>query len=228
MGLKYAIAAAAIAAFAPSFAATAATIDPAAFDLVLTESKRTTSVDGVDLTGSAWADGNRDIKTFDIGGLDVGDDVLLVGRVGSPYDDVFFTSVSGGAINIEVINFVQFAGTATPESAFGASFQLSVNGALVQQLDLNGVGDELIENQSLVPVLAAGDQVTLRILGLLGVSDYDVGISISAGAGGVGGDLGSIVAAVPLPATLPATLPLMFGGAAIFGFGLLGRRRARA
>lgn len=217
------ITAAAVAAiaFLPLSAATAATIDPSDFDLIFTEGKRTTTIDGADVSGHAWNDRNSDIKSFDLGELNTKDDVLLVGWLGAGGADVYFSTSTTGRVEVSVINFAQSDYAFDDEAAFGARFELSVNDALVSHLELAGVGGDLIENQSLLPTTANDDRISLRILGLDAYTDFDIAIRVRSE--NAAAQVASVIGTVPLP----AGLPLMAGALAMIGMASLRRGRAR-
>lgn len=230
MNKVFSVAAAAALLILPLASTHAATIDPTDFDLIITEGKRTQTLDGADVSGLAWNSRNSDVKSLDIGTLNAGDDVLLVGSVGAGGADVYFSTSATGTIEVSIVNFAQSPFDFSESNAFGSRFDLSTgqNGGseltLVSRLDVFGQGSELVENQTLAPVISAGEMVSLRILGLTAFTDFDVRISVLPDAVvAIGGPLLSSVSAVPLP----AGLPLMAGAFAMLGMVGLGRSKKR-
>lgn len=208
----------------------AATIDPTDFDLIITEGKRVQTLDGADVSNLAWNSRNSDVKSLDIGPLNAGDDVLLVGGVGAGGADVYFTTSVTGIVEVSIVNFAQSPLDFDENAAFGGQFDLSTgtNGSskptLVSRLDLFGTGDELVENQSLAPVFSAGQQVWLSILGLAANTDFDIRISVgSFSAPALSSVSAPALSSVVVP--LPAGLPLMTGAFAMLG--MVGLRRSK-
>jgi len=231
----FSAAAAAALIILPLASSHAATINPNDFDLIITEGKRTQTLDGVDVSGFAWNSRNSDVKSLDIGTLNAGDDVLLVGGVGAGGADVFFSTSATGTVEVSIVNFAQAALDFSETNAFGSRFDLSTGSdpevglTLVSRLDLFGVGSELVENQALTPVVSAGEVVSLRILGLAANTDFDVRISVlpdvETGFSAVGGGAPALSAVSAVP--LPAGMPLLAGALAMFGMVSLRRTTKR-
>ena len=209
----------------PLASSQAATIDPTDFDLIITEGKRTQTLDGADVSGVAWNNRNSDVKSLDIGRLGAGDTVLLIGGVGAGGADVYFATSVTGIVEVSILNFAQSPMFFSEANAFGAQFDLSTKATLedsltlVSRLDVFGQGSDLVENQSLAPVVGAGEIISLRILGLVGVTDFDIQINVRPEF--VQLSAFSNVSAVPLP----AGLPLMAGALAMVGLVNLRRNK---
>ena len=221
MRKTFAAAVAALVAF-PVVTASAASINPADFDIIITEGKRTATVDGADVSGNAWNSRNSDVKTMDIGPIGFGDDILLVGGVGAGGADVFFASDVTGQVDVNVINLAEASRSIGEDIQFGARFDLFLNGALVETMDLFGNGAEIVDNNAFASVFTAGDEVRLRILGLAEVIDFDIGLSVANPFLSQRQALQQ-VNAVPTP----AALPLMFGALAFMGMAGLRRSAKR-
>ncbi|MEL6476868.1 MAG: VPLPA-CTERM sorting domain-containing protein [Pseudomonadota bacterium] len=194
-----------------AFAAQAATIDPADFDLITSEGQRTATVDGADVSGLAVVVGNPDNDSAELGSLRANDDILTIGRVvemrtpTAPFTDEYTFASARGQVDVNVINFAESSrGGVSP---FTGLFELLVDDTLVESFEITS--SSLVENTAFSTLTFVNNQkVTIRVSALEGISDYDIGVS------------GSF--AVPLP----ASLPLFLGGLA--GLAVVARRRKSA
>ncbi len=200
---RFALAATLVASLLGTDAA-ATTVHPTEFNRILTEGRRTATVDGADISGNAAVAGNGNVNLFNAGDLNTGDNVLLAGRVvGSGQDAWEFTNASG-FLDLEVLNFASSSRKGT--SIFGGSFDLFVDGVRRQFTGFGGsAGDNFSGQFSQLRL----DNSTVRIVARAqgGASDYDLSLSLIA---------------VPLPAS---GLLLIAG---LAGAGTIARRRRNA
>ena len=208
----------------PALSAGAATITPADFTRILTEGRRTQTIDGADVSGHAALPDNGDVKSFsrslDIGEIAPGDRLLLVGAVTAGGADEYFSEGVSGVVQFDVINFA--ASDRASDTPFNALFMVFLDGVLTETLDLGGAGADLIENQSFGSVAANNQRVGFRVYGTEGASAFDVGLSVTElpffSSFGLDQPLERL-STVPLP----LSLPLLLGGLAALG--LAGRTR---
>jgi hypothetical protein len=189
-------------ALATALPATAATIDPTDFDLILTESNRTATIDGADISGNEALPGNSNISTFSIG-LDAPVDVLLAGKVGNGGRDRWESRLVTGELTVDVLNFTTSRNNNT--DPFSTTFDILVNGTVVQSHTLSGTNNDLL-SASFSPIVLDGDNLQLRVQSVDGRTSYDIGVSLQP---------------VPLAASFP--LLLTAGGALV----VARRRKAR-
>lgn len=194
------VAAALLATLSLSAPTGATTIDPTNFDMILTEGRRITTVDGADVSGNAATPGNGDIVSHTVTSVPEDSSTLLVGRlIAAGGDSWFFNNVTGH-LSLDVLNYTEaFNAGLDP---FNAEFKLFVNGTQVERLRLFGDPGQSFAASFSVRRLT-GDDVELRISSTEGASDYDINFSVTS---------------VPLPAS--AAL-LILG---IAGLGALKRR----
>lgn len=237
-----AAATAAICAVVSGFAV-AATINPNDFDRIYTESRRTTTVDGADVSGHGWNGArNSDIKAhapFNIGPLNIGDDVLLVGAVTTGGTDPYFSSEAFGQVSFSVLNIGFW--DAMGGETFGTTFEIFIDGVLEASETVFALKDETNESLNFATFDLDGSAIDIIVSGAENASYFDLGISVVDSTRSNereelfdqndGDDIfvlqarnlisGSSLSAVPVP----APFAMMLGG---FGFlGLQGWRRRR-
>lgn len=194
----------------PAVQATAATVVPGDFDRIFTEGKRTSTVDGANVSGHAARNNNGDVGLFDIGGIAAGEAILLVGRVVRAGSDRFVAGNVSGLIDIAVVNYAESSRKGL--SPFKAAFELRIDGALTQTVVLEGQSADILDGV-FTPFVVNNQTVEFRVRSQLGRSDYDAAIFSRVASG---------PNAVPAPAALPLLLSA-FAGLAVLG----ARRRKR-
>lgn len=179
--LRFTLAAAtaAICAAASGIAA-AATIDPNDFDRIYTESRRTTTVDGADVSGHGWNGArNSDIKEsapFDIGPLNPGDDVLLVGAVTTGGSDPYFSTEATGQVTFSVLNVGYW--DAMGGRTFGTTFEIFIDGVLEATETLFALKDDTNESLNFATFDLDGSAIDIIVTGARNASYFDFGISV--------------------------------------------------
>lgn len=208
MTVKTLITAAALATVAAT-AGHAATIDPASFDNIITEGKRTTTVDGADVSGNAGPRNNGDVgMAFDMG---VVTNTLLVGRLKGTATsaevgiDGFAAQNVSGLATVSILNYA--ISDRDGEAPYGSTFQLLVDGAVRESITLTGATSAVsFMNEMFATVRLYGEELAVRVNSIEGASDYDISVN---------------VAPVPLPAGGLLLLGGLGGAAAL-------RRRKKA
>lgn len=183
--------------------AVASTINPADYELIYTEGRRTTTIDGANISGNAARANNRGIGRFNIGALAGPMDVLLAGKVARTGRDQWESRNVSGWLSFDVLNYTATRSNNT--DPFSARFDVIVNGTVAQSVTLSGSHTALLST-SLSPILLDEADVRLRVKSISGRSSYDISASIQ-----------------PIPVAASFPLLLSAGGALVWA----GRRKAR-
>lgn len=154
-------------------AAHAATITPSDYNTILTEGKRTATIDGAGVDGNAALDANGDIDVFNLGVL--ASETLLIGRVTNSGLDEYFSATVNGDVKVTLLNYGE--SSRGGQSPFGSVFEFLVNDVVTETTTLTG--STLFENINLGSFRALGNKIGVRITSTSGASDYDIGISVS-------------------------------------------------
>jgi|GEM_PF-3582375 len=200
---------------APAVSAHAVGVKLTAFDTVIAEGARTATIDGSDVTGFQNGSTQNDILSVQLGALNAGDDILIVGQSTASNTDMYLSGSATGIVNISVLNAIGVP--SLPDESFMARVYLLVDNVVTQSMKLNGTGAELLQDIVFDSFVANDQALQLRFFGISGVTNYDALVSVSPSA------VSSRVSGQS-PVPLPATLPLLAGSLAAFG---LVRRRTK-